>query len=70
MPCVKVKKKGFVCMSNIEFRCPVCDKLYLDENDKFLKRINNNKNWVTKINCSCGKKIKLSYDYTGEFVIE
>lgn len=69
MPCITISTDSFICLSNIDFECPHCNKKYLDNNDKYLNRINNNKTWITKVKClNCQNKFGLTYDYKGDFV--
>lgn len=48
-----------------DFTCPHCNKSYNDLDDKYLKRCNNSKIGVTRINCSCGDFFYFTYDYMG-----
>jgi len=60
-------KDGFVCLFDIDFLCPHCNKKYEDFNDKYSNRINNNKKCFTTVKCECGNKFGLTYDITGKF---
>lgn len=59
---------GFIDFANINFKCPHCNKKYSDVDDKYLNRCNRNKSYTTKINCECGKKFLMTYDYKGDAV--
>lgn len=54
MPCIEINN-GFLCISNIDFNCPTCKKLYSDDDEKYLNRCNKNKKGITKIKCECGE---------------
>lgn len=58
-------RKVFLDFSKAYFKCPHCSREHIDANDKYLKRCNKNKSFTTKINCECGKKFFLMYDYNG-----
>ena len=53
---------------NIEFNCPYCGKHYADDKDIYLNRCNRNKSGFTTINCDCGKKFGMTYNYKGDAV--
>lgn len=61
-------ENGFIDFGKTEFKCPHCNKKYDDEDDKYLDRINKNKNWCTKIKCKCDKTFELTFDSTGDFI--
>jgi len=58
----------FLDFAKTDFKCPNCKKKYSDADDKYLKRLKKNKNFITKINCTCGKPFSMTYDYKGEAV--
>jgi len=64
MTCYSIEN-GVVCMANIGFKCPHCEKAYSDLNDKYLNRCNKNKSGYTKIKCECGTSFYMTYDYMG-----
>jgi len=49
--------------SKVNFTCPHCNKLYSDADDKYLNRLNKNKKPWTTINCECGQKFGMTYNY-------
>jgi hypothetical protein len=57
-----------LCLCNVEFQCPYCGDGYNDESEKYLKKINKNKHYITKIKCNCGAKFGLTYDMKGDAV--
>jgi len=66
--CIPIKN-GILCIAEPYFRCPHCDKFFVDYNDIRLNRINKNKSLYTKVKCvKCGKKFYLTYDIKGNFV--
>lgn len=67
MKCIDILD-GTLCFSNITFNCPLCDREYIDSDEKYLNRCNNNKNFCTKITCECGGNFMVSLDYKGDFV--
>ena len=54
-----------ICKSNIKIRCPFCDKEYIDDDEKFLNRINRNKSGITQKKCTCGNIFKIAHSYGG-----
>lgn len=54
--------------SSIKFKCPYCGKLYIDEDEKYLKRINKNVQCYTFKKCECGNRFGISIDMTGYMV--
>jgi len=52
----------------IDFNCPFCKKGYNDDDDKYLIRCENNKNYITKINCDCGNYFYMTFNYMGNAV--
>ena len=55
-----------ISVANVNFKCPNCEERYSDEDDKYLNRINSNKNGCTNITCKgCKEKFGMTYDYTG-----
>ena len=54
-----------ICTSNIDFRCPYCEKEYSDTYEKYLNRINKNKLGITTMKCDCGKRFGIACDYAG-----
>ena len=61
-------KNGFLDFAKTDFKCPNCKDKYSDVDDKYLKRCEKNKSWVTKINCKCGEPFFMTYDYKGDAV--
>ena len=57
-----------ISIANVHFRCPYCGAEYNDENDKYLKIINKNKYYITKIKCNCGAKFGITYNMIGDAV--
>lgn len=57
----------FLHFAETEFKCPSCERPYNDE--KYIKRCNNNKNWMTKINCKCDHPFWLTYNYKGDIIV-
>ena len=57
-----------LCIANIEFQCPFCGLDIADEDEKFLKRINNNKKCYTTMRCLCGNRIGITYDIKGDMI--
>lgn len=57
-----------LCLCNVEFQCPYCGAEYDDANEKYLRKINKNKYYITKIRCNCGAKFGLTYDIRGDVV--
>ncbi len=64
----QISDNNFIDLADITFTCPHCFKFYSDDNDLYLDRINKNKKFNTRINCSCGEKFYLTFDYKGDFV--
>ena len=58
----------FIDLANTEFKCPHCDKIYNDDDDKYLKKCNKNKSCYTKVKCECGKPFCMTYNYMGDAV--
>lgn len=57
-----------ISLSKIDFKCPYCNKQYLDSEDKYLDRCNKNKNGCTTIRCNCENNFGMTYDMTGRAV--
>ena len=55
-----------ISFTKIDFKCPYCDKQYIDTNDKYFNRANKNKSWCTYIGCECKNKFGLTWDMTGK----
>ena len=64
MPCIPIKD-GILCLADIKFKCPYCRNEYSDDDDKFLNRINRNKQGFTTTTCECGMKFGVSCTYKG-----
>lgn len=64
----QVSKDSFIDLGEIIFKCPYCRKKYSDEKEKYLNRINKNKNFITKVKCSCGEVFGLTSNYKGDLV--
>jgi hypothetical protein len=58
----------FIDFADIRFQCPHCSKQYEDVDEKYLKCINKNKTWTTKVKCECNKTFSLTVEYTGKFI--
>jgi len=55
-----------ICTSNIDFKCPYCEKEYSDTYGKYLNRINKSKFGITTMKCDCGKRFGIDcWDYAG-----
>jgi hypothetical protein len=67
MSCIDIKD-GILCMANIKFYCPKCNKEYIDSDDKYLDRCNKNKNMSARIKCTCGQIFYMTYNYKGDAV--
>ena len=59
---------GFIDLAKTEFQCPNCKKKYSDSDDKYLKRLEKNKNGITQIRCECKTTFYMTYDMTGDAV--
>lgn len=59
---------GILCLANIDFSCPKCQKVYSDDKDIYLNRCNKNSNSCTKIKCECGQSFFMTYNYKGDVV--
>jgi len=57
-----------ISYDKIDFKCPHCNKEYLDSDDKYVNRCNDNKCGYTKIKCSCSETFGMTYDYMGQAV--
>ena len=57
-----------ICFADINFNCPHCNKEYIDDKDIYLKRINKNINFNTKIKCICGERFGVYPDYNGNLI--
>ena len=54
---------------NINFKCPICEYPYKDDNDKYLDRVNKNKSGYTKIKClGCNRLFGMTYNMIGDAV--
>jgi hypothetical protein len=51
-----------VSFSDVNFKCPHCDKDHDDRDDKYLDKCNANKSGYTKIKCTCGETFGMTYD--------
>lgn len=58
----------FLDFAKTDFKCPYCEAKFSDADDKFLKRCEKNKSYTTKINCKCGNKFFMTYDYKSDAV--
>jgi hypothetical protein len=67
MTCITVPS-GIICMANMNFICPHCNKPYNDGDDKYLNRANKNKSGFTKIKCECGEVFGMTYNFKGDAV--
>lgn len=67
MACIEINN-GILCMANIYFACPKCQKIYSDDKNIYLNRCNKNSKGYTKINCSCGQLFFMTYNYKGDAV--
>ena len=67
MACIEIES-GILCVANIEFACPNCQKVYSDKKDIYLNRCNKNANGCTKIKCDCGTHFYMTYNYKGDAV--
>ena len=63
-----MNRNCFIDFLKVDFSCPYCKKSYNDIDEKYLKRCEKNKNWCTKINCSCGKSFYMTYNYKGDAI--
>lgn len=61
-------KNLHIKFAGIDFECPFCNKKYIDDNEKFYKRIEKNKKGYTTTNCQCGEKFGIAADMTGKLV--
>jgi hypothetical protein len=60
---------GFLDFSYGEFKCPHCKKNHSDNDDFYLNKINDSKDFIAKINCLfCKKPFLLTYNYLGEMI--
>jgi len=59
---------GILCCSVTIFRCPYCSIEFHDDNEKYLKRINNNISMVTKVKCICGNHFGVTADIKGDLI--
>jgi len=55
-------------ISKVDFECPNCKEKYSDDDEKYLKRCENNPSMTTKIKCKCGKPFFMTYNYMGDAV--
>lgn len=61
--------KGFyLSFAKIDFKCPHCEKEYLDDNDEYVNRCNNSRSGNCYIKCECGERFGMTYSMTGEAV--
>lgn len=58
----------FLDFAQIDFTCPLCGKVYSDENDLYLNRCNKNKSGYTRIKCECGEVFGMTYNMLSEAV--
>lgn len=58
----------FIDFSEIDFKCPYCEKKYSDDKDVYLNRCNKNKNGYTRIKCTCQNNFYMTYDMMGKAV--
>ena len=58
----------FINFAKIDFNCPHCEKEYSDINDEYVNKCNKNKDFCTKIKCSCGNNFYMTYDMIGKAV--
>jgi hypothetical protein len=56
-------------IAKIDFSCPHCKKEYSDKDEKYLSRINRNKNWCTKVFCECKKVFWATCNQRGDIVL-
>lgn len=50
------------------FFCPKCGNKYKDNDGKYLEKCNRNKKFTTNVNCLCGTKFFMTYNYKGDAV--
>lgn len=62
------KNGDFIDFAKINFKCPFCNKEYIDKDDKYLKKCNKNKKSFTKIKCECKKTFGMTYNMLSEAV--
>jgi len=56
-----IEYNAFIDIAKIDFRCPYCKLKYSDNDEKYLKRCNKNKNGFTIKNCGCGNRFGVTY---------
>ena len=62
MTCIPIEH-GILCIVDTVFYCPYCQKEHNDNDEKYLDRCNKNKNFATRVKCSCGEKFIMLYSY-------
>jgi hypothetical protein len=67
MPCITTNigtDRAILCISKVDFRCPVCDRLYTEKD--YYKRLDKSKSGVIYKKCSCGFWLGITVDYRGD----
>jgi len=67
MPCITTNigtDRAILCISKVDFRCPVCDRLYTEKD--YYKRLDKSKSGVIYKKCSCGTTLGVTVDYRGD----
>lgn len=59
---------GFIDFTNTSFSCPSCNEKYEDNEDKYVEKINESKDFIIKIKCICKQKFNLTVNYMGDYV--
>lgn len=58
----------FLEVAKIDFKCPFCEKEYNDSDEKYLDRINRNKQGFVTKTCICGERFGIACDMYGPMV--
>ena len=54
--------------ANINFKCPYCNKKYIDDKDVYLTKINANKSFYTRVKCDCCNKFGVTQNMKADLV--